>query len=39
MYVYLENPQRTIPKTKMIFAGLPDAQRRADIIAYLKDPS
>lgn len=39
MYVYLENPQRTIPKTKMIFAGLPDAQKRADVIAYLKDPS
>ncbi len=39
MYVYLENPQRTIPKTKMIFAGIPDAQKRADVIAYLKDPS
>ena len=39
MYVYLEDPQRTIPKTKMIFAGLPDAQKRADLIAYLKDPS
>ncbi|WP_074206330.1 c-type cytochrome [Parasphingorhabdus marina] len=38
MYVYLEDPQRTIPKTKMIFAGLPDAQARADVIAYLKDP-
>lgn len=39
MYVYLENPQRTIPKTKMIFAGLPNAQKRADVIAFLKDPS
>lgn len=39
MYVYLEDPQRTIPKTKMIYAGLPDAQQRADVIAYLKDPS
>ncbi len=39
MYVYLEDPQRTIPKTKMIFAGIPDAQKRADVIAYLKDPS
>ncbi|MEP2990472.1 MAG: cytochrome c family protein [Parasphingorhabdus sp.] len=38
MYVYLENPQRTIPKTKMIYAGLPKAQDRADIIAYLKNP-
>ncbi|QTD57345.1 c-type cytochrome [Parasphingorhabdus cellanae] len=39
MFQYLENPQRVIPKTKMIFAGLPDAQKRADVIAYLKDPS
>ncbi|MEL6876125.1 MAG: c-type cytochrome [Pseudomonadota bacterium] len=39
MYVYLEDPQRAIPKTKMIYAGLPDAQQRADVIAYLKDPS
>jgi cytochrome c len=39
MYAYLENPQKTIPKTKMIFAGIPDAQKRADVIAYLKDPS
>lgn len=39
MYVYLEDPQRTMPKTKMIYAGLPDAQQRADVIAYLKDPS
>lgn len=39
MYVYLEDPQKAIPKTKMIFAGLPDAQNRADVIAYLKDPS
>ncbi|GAB5489221.1 MAG: cytochrome c family protein [Parasphingorhabdus sp.] len=39
MYVYLEDPQKVIPKTKMIYAGLPKAQDRADIIAYLKDPS
>jgi cytochrome c len=39
MYVYLENPQRVVPKTKMIFAGLPDAQKRADVIAFLKNPS
>ncbi len=39
MFQYLEDPQRVIPKTKMIFAGLPEAQKRADIIAYLKDPS
>jgi cytochrome c len=28
-----------IPKTKMIFAGLPDAQKRANVIAYLENPS
>ncbi|WP_373490392.1 cytochrome c family protein [Parasphingorhabdus sp.] len=39
LFQYLENPQRVIPKTKMIFAGLPDAQKRADVIAYLKNPS
>ena len=39
MYVYLEDPQRIIPKTKMIYAGLPNAQDRADIVAFLKDPS
>jgi len=39
MYVYLENPRRTIPGTKMAFPGLRDAQQRADVVAYLKDPS
>jgi len=39
MFQYLENPQRVIPKTRMIFGGIPDAQKRADLIAYLKDPS
>lgn len=39
LFQYLEKPQRVIPKTKMIFAGMPDAQKRADIIAYLKNPS
>ena len=39
LYVYLENPRATIPNTKMIFMGLPKAQDRADVIAYLKDPS
>lgn len=38
MFQYLEKPQRVIPKTKMIFAGLPDAQKRADLIAYLAAP-
>ena len=39
LFQYLEKPQRVIPKTKMIFAGLPDAQKRADVIAYLENPN
>lgn len=35
MFQYLENPARVIPGTKMAFAGLPEAQDRADVIAYL----
>lgn len=38
MFQYLEKPQRVIPKTKMLFAGLPDAQKRANVIAYLENP-
>lgn len=36
LFQYLENPQRVVPGTKMAFAGLPDGQDRADIIAYLE---
>lgn len=39
MFQFLEKPQRVIPKTKMIFPGMPDAQKRADVIAYLENPS
>ncbi len=39
LYAYLENPQRVVPKTKMIFPGLREAQKRADVIAYLKNPT
>jgi cytochrome c len=39
LFQYLEKPQRVIPKTKMIFAGIPDAQKRANLIAYLENPS
>ena len=39
LFQFLENPQSVVPKTKMIFAGIPDAQKRADIIAYLENPS
>jgi cytochrome c len=39
LYVYLEDPKKVVPGTKMIFPGLPDAQKRADVIAYLKNPA
>jgi cytochrome c len=32
---YLESPKAVVPGTTMIFAGLKDAARRADLIAYL----
>jgi cytochrome c len=35
LFQYLENPARVVPGTKMAFAGLPAAQDRADVIAYL----
>lgn len=33
---FLTGPNRTIAGTKMAFAGIPDATRRATLIAYLK---
>ena len=33
---YLAKPMTFVPGTKMIFAGLPDAKQRADLIAYLQ---
>ncbi len=33
---YLENPKGVVAGTKMIYPGLKDAQKRADVIAYLK---
>ena len=32
---YLENPRKAVKGTKMSFAGIKDAQDRADLIAYL----
>jgi len=39
LYVFLEDPRRVMPGTKMVYPGQADAQKRADLIAYLKDPS
>ncbi len=33
---FLENPRGTVPGTKMTYAGVKDAQERADLIAYLR---
>lgn len=32
---YLASPQKTVPGTKMTFAGISDATQRADVVAYL----
>ena len=34
--VYIKDPKGTIPGTKMVFAGLKDEKKIADLIAYLK---
>ena len=39
LYVYLADPQATIPGTKMAFPGLKDPQDRANVIAYLQTQS
>jgi cytochrome c len=33
---FLADPASTVPGTAMTYAGVPDAQDRADLIAYLK---
>ena len=34
---FLSGPQAYVPGTRMTFTGLPDAQDRADVIAFLKE--
>lgn len=36
---FLENPLKTFPGTRMTYAGIKDAQERADLIAYLRQAS
>ena len=33
---FIESPRRTVPGTSMAFAGISNAQERADLLAYLK---
>lgn len=36
LFRYLKSPQSIVPGTKMTFAGLPSAQDRIDLLAYLR---
>lgn len=33
---FIENPHMVVPKTRMSYAGMADAEKRAALIAYLK---
>jgi cytochrome c len=39
LFHYLVSPMKDVPGTKMAFAGIKDAQKRADLVAYLKAPN
>lgn len=39
LYDFLRDPRKFAPGTKMTFAGIADAQERADLIAYLRAQS
>lgn len=36
LFEYLQNPRKMVPGTTMAFAGIADAQKRADVVAFLK---
>lgn len=39
LFEYLEDPKGFMPGTKMAFPGVKDAQKRADLVAYLEQQS
>jgi cytochrome c len=39
LFTYLEDPKAYIPGTKMAYPGVKDAQKRANLVAYLESQS